>query len=135
MRWKHGKLLSNLRNGLDAACGGGPEARELADRLQARGSRRPGRRRDPFSTPEEERARRGDAVEVRPSSSGSRGGSSTWQSLARGTGSIEVDYLNGEIGLLGRLHGDPDAGQRRRPAGRPRAATRGRPPARSPRPS
>jgi ketopantoate reductase len=29
---------------------------------------------------------------------------STWQSFARGTSS-EVDYLNGEIVLLGRLHG------------------------------
>lgn len=36
-----------------------------------------------------------------------RGGGSTWQSLARGTGSVEVDYLNGEIVLLGRLHGVP----------------------------
>ena len=34
------------------------------------------------------------------------GGSST-QSLARGTGSIETDWLNGEIVLLGRLHGVP----------------------------
>ena len=36
-----------------------------------------------------------------------RGGGSTWQSLARGTGSIEVDYLNGEIVWLGRQHGVP----------------------------
>ena len=35
----------------------------------------------------------------------SRPGASSWQSLARGTGSIEADYLNGEIVLLGRLHG------------------------------
>jgi 2-dehydropantoate 2-reductase len=27
-------------------------------------------------------------------------GGSTWQSLARGTGDIETDYLNGEIVLL-----------------------------------
>jgi thiosulfate/3-mercaptopyruvate sulfurtransferase len=33
-----------------------------------------------------------------------RQGSSTWQSLARG-GSVEADYLNGEIVLLARLHG------------------------------
>ena len=35
----------------------------------------------------------------------------------RGTGSIETDYLNGEIVLLGRLHGVPMPGQRlvRRP--------------------
>jgi ketopantoate reductase len=37
----------------------------------------------------------------------SRAGSSTWQSLARGTGAIETDFLNGEIVLLGRLHGIP----------------------------
>ena len=36
-----------------------------------------------------------------------RGGSSSWQSLARGAGTIETDYLNGEIVLLGRLHGVP----------------------------
>jgi 2-dehydropantoate 2-reductase len=36
-----------------------------------------------------------------------RAGSSSWQSLARGTGAIETDYLNGEIVLLGRLHGVP----------------------------
>jgi len=36
-----------------------------------------------------------------------RGGGSSWQSLSRGTGTIEADYLNGEIGLLGRLHGVP----------------------------
>ena len=34
-------------------------------------------------------------------------GGSTWQSLARNAGSIETDYLNGEIGLLARLHGVP----------------------------
>ena len=36
-----------------------------------------------------------------------RSGGSTTQSLARGAGSIETDYLNGEIVLLGRLHGVP----------------------------
>ena len=36
-----------------------------------------------------------------------RSGGSTWQSLARGSGSTEADYLNGEIVLIGRLHGVP----------------------------
>jgi 2-dehydropantoate 2-reductase len=107
MRWKHGKLLSNLRNGLDAACGSGPGTDDLARRMRAEGEAALRAAGIAFSTPEEERERRGDAVEVRPSTGASRGGSSTWQSLARGTGSIEVDYLNGEIGLLGRLHGVP----------------------------
>jgi thiosulfate/3-mercaptopyruvate sulfurtransferase len=35
-----------------------------------------------------------------------RGGNSTWQSLARAA-TPEVDFLNGEIVLLGRLHGVP----------------------------
>ncbi len=36
-----------------------------------------------------------------------RRGGSSWQSLERGTGNIEADYLNGEIVLLGRMHGIP----------------------------
>jgi 2-dehydropantoate 2-reductase len=105
MRWKHGKLLSNLRNGLDAACDRGPRTRELAERLGEEGRAVLTAAGIAFSTPQEEAARRGDAVQVRPAPGTDRGGSSTWQSLARGTGGIEVDYLNGEIGLLGRLHG------------------------------
>ncbi|HVM65328.1 MAG TPA: ketopantoate reductase C-terminal domain-containing protein, partial [Acidimicrobiales bacterium] len=42
------------------------------------------------------------AVSGRP-----RVGGSSWQSLARGAGSIETDYLNGEVVMLGRLHGIP----------------------------
>ena len=34
-----------------------------------------------------------------------RDGGSTWQSLARGSSTLETDYLNGEIAMLGRLHG------------------------------
>ena len=36
-----------------------------------------------------------------------RPGGSSWQSLRRGTGDIETDFLNGEIVLLGRIHGVP----------------------------
>ena len=36
-----------------------------------------------------------------------RQGSSSWQSLQRGTGSVEASYLNGEIVMLGRLFGIP----------------------------
>src|SRR6185295_9951720 len=32
-------------------------------------------------------------------------GGSTWQSLVKGASTVETDYLNGEIVLLGRLHG------------------------------
>jgi 2-dehydropantoate 2-reductase len=57
---------------------------------------------------EEDRARRGDRLHPGDDVSGyPRGGGSSWQSLARGQGTIETDYLNGEIVLLGRLHGVP----------------------------
>jgi 2-dehydropantoate 2-reductase len=60
-----------------------------------------------FVSPEEDRARRGDLLHVRAIGDRERPGGSTWQSLARRTGAIETDYLNGEIVLLGRLHGVP----------------------------
>jgi 2-dehydropantoate 2-reductase len=50
---------------------------------------------------------RGDRVRIQPVNGSPRGGGSSWQSLTRGTGSIEADYLNGEIVLLGREHGVP----------------------------
>ncbi len=34
-------------------------------------------------------------------------GGSSRQNFVRGTGDIETDYLNGEVVLLGRLHGIP----------------------------
>ena len=60
-----------------------------------------------FASAEEDKARRGDLVKPAPVNGEFRGGGSSWQSLARGTGSIETDYLNGEITLLGRVHSVP----------------------------
>jgi 2-dehydropantoate 2-reductase len=45
-------------------------------------------------------------LRIVPIDQGRRPGGSTFQSLARG-GTVEVDYLNGEIVLLGRLHDVP----------------------------
>jgi len=56
---------------------------------------------------EEDAERRGDLLRMRPIEGERRGGGSSWQSLARGTGTIEADLLNGEIVLLGRLHDVP----------------------------
>jgi 2-dehydropantoate 2-reductase len=54
----------------------------------------------------DEEARAGAALIRVPPALQSRGGS-TWQSLARGAASVETDYLNGEIVLLGRRRGIP----------------------------
>jgi len=106
MRWKYGKLLSNLGNGLQALLG--PDIPEpLAARVRAEGEAVLAAAGIPHTTRQEEAAERGDQVRHRPVGGEERAGGSTWQSLARGAGSAEADHLNGEIVLLGRLHGVP----------------------------
>jgi ketopantoate reductase len=60
-----------------------------------------------IASQEESAEVRGDRVRILPINGSPRGGGSSWQSLTRGTGSIEADFLNGEIVLLGREHGVP----------------------------
>jgi 2-dehydropantoate 2-reductase len=109
MRWKYGKLRANLHNAADALCGPGTRSAvgtmdtdaqaEAKACFEAAGI--------PFASVEEATARRA-LVSIPPlGASIGRPGASSWQSLARGTGSIEVDYLNGEIVKLGREHGIP----------------------------
>ena len=50
---------------------------------------------------------------------------SSWQSLHRGTGDIESAFLNGEICLLGRLHGVPTPANAALQAAAERAAAAG----------
>ena len=57
------------------------------------------------ATAEEDRGRRADLLQLRTISGQTRPGGSSWQSLRRAIGDIETDYLNGEIVLLGRIHG------------------------------
>ncbi|MDZ5441957.1 2-dehydropantoate 2-reductase N-terminal domain-containing protein [Micromonospora sp. 4G57] len=106
MRWKYGKLLANLGNGLQALLGRDvPEA--VGERVRAEGVAALAAAGIAHTSPEEEAAERGDLVRHRPVDGEERSGGSTWQSLARGAGSAEADHLNGEIVLLGRLHGVP----------------------------
>ncbi|WP_322768656.1 rhodanese-like domain-containing protein [Frankia sp. Cr1] len=103
-RWKAGKLLANLAYNLDALYAPG----ELRDAAAA-------------ALVDEARAAFAaagiEAVDVAADSTldlsqlvvhdipgHARHSSSTWQSLAR-SGSVESDFLNGEIVLLARLHG------------------------------
>jgi 2-dehydropantoate 2-reductase len=79
-RWKYAKLLRNLANAIEAVGGSA--------------------RND-----EAEQAVYLDQLVWNEIPDAPRHGGSSWQSLARGAGSIEPAYLNGEIVLLGRLHG------------------------------
>lgn len=107
MRWKYSKLLINLGNAVQAVHGRTDGQGELLGRLRDEGEAVLRAAGIPYASQEEDRQRRGDILQVRPVAGETRAGGSSWQSLARGTGSVEADYLNGEIVLLGRLHGVP----------------------------
>ncbi len=105
MAWKRRKLLMNLGNGIDASFARGGAADDLAERAEAEGERVLAAAGLSFVTAEEDRERRGSILQRRTDLE--RRGGSTWQSLSRGTGDSEIDYLAGEIVLLGRLHDVP----------------------------
>jgi 2-dehydropantoate 2-reductase len=104
MRWKYRKLLMNLGNAVEAVCQPPVDPgfrRRVIDEgaacLRAAGIE--------FVSEEEDAERRAGLLNVQPVAGQLRQGGSSWQSLERKAGSIESDYLNGEIVLLGRIHG------------------------------
>jgi 2-dehydropantoate 2-reductase len=107
MRWKYRKLLNSLGNAIDALIGRDRRIEGLHSRARAEGDAVLAAAGIDVASREEDAERRGELFPWRGPSAGIRAGSSSWQSLARGTGAIEADYLNGEIVLLGRLHGVP----------------------------
>jgi 2-dehydropantoate 2-reductase len=108
MRLKYAKLMLNLTNVVGALFVASDRRRELSELVKAEGRAVLDAAGVSYAAPEisdiEARWRRWG---VRDIDGRSRAGSSTWQSLARGTGALETDYLNGEIVLQGRLHGVP----------------------------
>lgn len=105
MRWKYAKLLSNLSNAVQAACGFESDARALHARVHDEAIACYRAAGIAWASEAEMAERRTSMSPMREIAGEARAGGSTWQSLARGAGSIETDYLNGEIALLGRLHG------------------------------
>jgi 2-dehydropantoate 2-reductase len=112
MAWKYAKMLMNVGNAVDAICGSDPNVGEVMQLVRAEA---------------EECYRAAGIVYKHGDEYGNRSSSfrlanqalnpsksqqpavpqrtSSWQSLMRGTGSSESDFFNGEIALLGRLHG------------------------------
>ncbi|GAB2876150.1 ketopantoate reductase family protein [Streptomyces mayteni] len=110
MRWKYAKLLMNLGNAVEAVAGplgSDPALGQLVKRAAAEGVAALTAAGIAFADQEEQLALRGDRMDIQPVPGAPESRGSSWQSLRRGTGSIEADYLNGEIVLLGRLHGVP----------------------------
>ncbi len=108
MSWKYRKLLMNLNNAVEAVCGRDGTRGRLGEMVRAEGEAVLAAAGISVVSVEDDQARRGDALQIQPVGDDQhRAGGSTWQSLRRGTGTIETDYLTGEIVLLGRLHGVP----------------------------
>ena len=107
-RWKYDKLLRNLANVVQALVGDDdPEgADRIADRLRREATRVLDAAAIGRASDAEDREMRGDVFAPREvPGAAAPSGNSTWQSLRRGTGSVETDYLNGEIVLIAREHG------------------------------
>ncbi len=106
MAIKHAKLLGNLANALDASVDRHAMRSELA-----KAARREGKACFQAAgiacVDQATYAERVKDVGIVELDGIAQRGSSSWQSLVKGTGSVETDYLNGEIVLLGRLYGVP----------------------------
>jgi 2-dehydropantoate 2-reductase len=108
---KFGKILINIGNSAEAAIGPAGRSHPAVVAAQQEAKRvyeAAGIRWQ--VTPEDERFRYEKRVATMqfdiPSDTTFLGGS-TWQSLAKGSPSVETDFFNGEVALLGRLHGVP----------------------------
>lgn len=115
MGHKYEKLLANLNNAVQAATGtrfdgpgtGTMEAlRDISRVLREEALACYRAANVHCATREEVRAGRSNIRGGEVPGHARHGGSSL-QSIMRGTGDIETDFLNGEIVLLGRLHGVP----------------------------
>jgi 2-dehydropantoate 2-reductase len=103
-RLKAGKLLMNLGNAIELACGPGAHWLDLYAAVRAEGEAALSAAGIAFAGQAEDARRRG-GFKIGPIAAKPRTGGSTWQSVARGLGTVETDFLNGEIALLARLHG------------------------------
>ncbi len=112
MRLKYAKLIGNLNNALQAACDAGRDGQDISKQLgdEARACFQAAE--IDCAGQEEFRKRREGLVKIALVPGQERFAGSSWQSAVRGVGSIEADWLNGEIVQLGRLHGVPTPANR-----------------------
>jgi 2-dehydropantoate 2-reductase len=108
---KYAKLIQNLANGVEAICGpgqrDGPNG-ELIEALRNEGRTVLRAAKISFEVADvADVAGRWAKIGLAPIEGRKHQGGSGWQSVVRGAGSIETDYLNGEIVLLGRQLGVP----------------------------
>ncbi|WP_025737283.1 ketopantoate reductase family protein [Mycobacterium genavense] len=102
--WKYNKLLSNVGNAVGALTGDAAGA--VVEAVRREGENVLRHAGIEFISFEVSTAARADGPTIRPVPGSAAGPSnSTWQSLTRQTGSVETDFLNGEIVRLAHRHG------------------------------
>ena len=107
MRFKYTKLHQNMVNVMQAIVPPDAEATDITTKLRAECEAVFAAAGIDWAPTAEMMGRmRGGSPPAGIGSSGWRGGS-MWQSIARGVGNSEVDYINGEIAMLGRQFGIP----------------------------
>jgi len=106
MRIKYAKLLANLNNAVDALVGHESRRGQVLQEIIKEANSCFTAAGIEVAPQDELTERRSAAFTLGEISGYDRPGTSSWQSLARGRG-IEVDFLNGEIVLLGAQHGIP----------------------------
>lgn len=106
MRKKYAKLLTNLNNSLSALTNFAEGSKEISKMLNDEALACYTAAGIECASIDEMKALYGTMQSVTMEEFSHPGGSS-WQSAMRGTGNIEVDYLNGEIAQLGRRFGVP----------------------------
>lgn len=108
MRFKHAKLITNLGNAVQALCGPDAGADELLARAGEEGREVLRAAAIEFIADEvSDLQGRWERWKVGEIEGRERTGGSTWQSVVRATGTVETDFLNGEIALRGRQVGVP----------------------------
>lgn len=110
MPWKWAKLLRNVGNAVQALLGDDREdevVRDLDRRARAEAETVLRAAGIAWTSDAEWDGYRRGTLRLARVEGARRGGGSSWQSAARGLPTIETDYLNGEVVLLGRLHGVP----------------------------
>ena len=105
MRWKYRKLIRNLRNGIEAVAGRAASRGVVAAKATEEAEQVLSVAGIDVAPLEEDEERRGSILQTGPIDGSTRPGGSVWQSLSRGVGTVETDYLSGHIVLLGRIHG------------------------------
>lgn len=102
---KWGKLLSNVLNALEVLCGPTAETDDLSQMVRDEAVACLTAHGVDVARARSLANERSKLVNYHPIGSIRRVGSSSWQSVLRGTGNVETDYLNGEIVALGRRYG------------------------------